>query len=229
MKRLALAALLLCAPVGAQVRPVPSSTNPMHQIVTYAEVQTVILEAAAGFQLTVEFDEGEQIKSAAAGDGASWQVSAPERSRQFFVRPNSGAAPTNLTVITNRRSYYFLLMPSAQMTASTALSVRFNYPSQQASVAKLVEPAAKQSGSYRLKGAAAIRPSLIWDDGEKTFLDWPEGTEAPAIFTIDSAGNESLVNSYHRDGKFVIDAVYSRLVFRLDQLIARADRKAERS
>ncbi|MDP9421346.1 MAG: TrbG/VirB9 family P-type conjugative transfer protein [Pseudomonadota bacterium] len=229
MKRLALAALLLCAPVGAQVRPVPSSTDPMHHSVTYAEGQTVILEAAPGFQLTVEFDEGEQIQSAAAGDGASWQVSAPERSSQFFVRPNSGAAPTNLTVITNRRSYYFLLMPAAQMTASTALSVRFNFPGQQASVAKQVEPAAKQSGSYRLKGAAAIRPSLIWDNGEKTFLDWPEGVEVPAIFTIDSAGNESLVNSYHRDGKFVIDAVYSRLLFRLDRQTARADRKAERS
>lgn len=229
MRCLALAALLLCAPVAGQVRPVPSGTDPMHHSVTYAEGQTVILEAAPGFQLTVEFDKGEQIRSAAAGDGASWQVSAPERSSQFFVRPNPGAAPTNLTVVTNRHSYYFLLVPAAQMTAGTALSVRFKYPHQQASVPKLDEPAAKPSGSYRLKGAAAIRPSLIWDDGEKTFMDWPEGIEAPAIFTIDSAGNESLVNSYHRDGKFVIDAVYSRLLFRLDQLTARADRKAERS
>lgn len=101
---------------------------------------------------------------------------------------------------------------------------------EQATVAQpAAAPASPVSGSYRLSGAASIRPSLIWDDGVKTFLDWPEGVEAPAIFAIDTAGHESLVNSYHRDGRFVIDAVHSRLVFRLDRLVARADRKVGRS
>lgn len=100
----------------------------------------------------------------------------------------------------------------------------------QADLAEQVDQATKQiSGSYKLSGAPPIRPSLIWDDGRKTFLDWPEGVEAPAIFAIDAAGNESLVNSYYRDGRFVIDAVHSRLLFRLDQLTARADRKVGRS
>ena len=207
----------------------PSGGDPTHQAVLFAEGQTVILEAAPGFQLTVELDSGEQIKSAAAGDGASWQVAAPERSSQFFVRPSASAVPTNLTVVTNRHSYYFLLVPAAQMTATTALSVRFIYP-ERAAAAQQDEPAKKKiSGSYKLRGVVPIRPTLIWDDGEKTFLDWPEGIEAPAIFAIDPAGNESLVNSYHRDGHFVIDAVYPRLLFRLDRLTAIADRKAERS
>jgi type IV secretion system protein VirB9 len=91
------------------------------------------------------------------------------------------------------------------------------------------ETAGQASGSYKVSGSADIRPSLIWDDGQKTFLDWPENIEAPAIFAIDGAGNESLVNSYYRDGRFVIDAVYSRLLFRLDRLTARAERKAVRS
>lgn len=91
------------------------------------------------------------------------------------------------------------------------------------------EAAGKASGSYKLSGAVPIRPSLIWDDGAKTFLDWPQGVEAPAIFAIDAAGSESLVNSYYRDGRFVIDAVHSRLIFRLDQLTARADRRVGRS
>jgi type IV secretion system protein VirB9 len=102
-------------------------------------------------------------------------------------------------------------------------------PIQAASARQSQEAAGQGSGSYKLSGAAVIRPSLIWDDGRKTFLDWPENIEAPAIFAIDAAGNESLVNSYYRDGRFVIDAVYSRLLFRLDSLTARADRKADRS
>jgi type IV secretion system protein VirB9 len=228
MKRLAWIALLLSAPAVAQVRPAASSADPMHQTVAYADDQTVLLEAAPGFQLTVELDPREQIMSAATGDGASWQVSAPTKSSQFFVRPNVGAQSTNLTIVTNRRIYYFLLVPASQMTVAKALSVRFSYP-EKVQAAQQVAPAKAPQGSYKISGAASIRPSRLWDDGEKTFLDWPQGVEAPAIFAIDGAGKESLVNSYFRDGQFVIDAVYSRLVFRLDQLIAKADRKRGRS
>jgi type IV secretion system protein VirB9 len=99
----------------------------------------------------------------------------------------------------------------------------------QTSLAQPTEEARSVSGSYKLSGAPPVRPSLIWDNGVKTYLDWPENSEAPAIFAIDAAGHESLVNSHYRDGRFVIDGVYSRLIFRLDRLTARADRKVERS
>jgi len=102
-------------------------------------------------------------------------------------------------------------------------------PDQAGIAQPTAEAMTRISGTYRISGAAAIRPSLIWDDGEKTFLDWPDNIEAPAIFAIDAAGDESLVNSYYRDGRFVIDAVYSRLLFRLDRLTARADRKVDRT
>lgn len=227
MKHLVLLALLMASPSLAQVRPSPSGGDPMHQIVPYAEGQTVILEASPGFQLTVELGQGEQIRSAAAGDAASWQVSAPQRSSQFFVRPIAGAAPTNLTVVTNRRSYYFLLVAAPQMTATNALSVRFTFPQQEALKGDASKSAVKTA--YKVSGAASIRPSQVWDDGNKTYLDWPENVEAPAIFAIDGAGKESLVNSFYRDGQFVIDGVHQRLLFRLDRLVARADRRGRRS
>ena len=226
------AALILLAVSGvalAQVRPSASGPDPMHQSVAFADGQTVILEASPGFQLTVELGQGERIKSAVAGDAGSWQVAAPDGASQFFVRPNPGAQPTNLTVISSRHSYYFLLIPAPAMTASNALSVRFSYPQVPIAAAVATEAPKTDSGSYKLSGSSLIRPSLIWDDGRKTYLDWPDEIEAPAVFSVDGAGHESLVNSQWRDGRFVIDAVYPRLLFRLDRLTARADRKAARS
>lgn len=99
----------------------------------------------------------------------------------------------------------------------------------QPGVAQQQAATASVSSSYKLSGAKVIRPSLIWDDGRKTFLDWPENIEAPAIFAIDAGGNEGLVNSHYRDGRFVIDGVHTRLLFRLDRLVARAERKVGRS
>jgi len=228
MKSLAWIALLLSVPAIGQVRPVASAADPMHHTVAYADDQTVVLETAPGFQLTVELDPREEIMSVAAGDGASWQVSAPRKASQFFVRPNAGAQSTNLTVVSNRHIYYFLLVPASQMTAGNALSVRFTYPLKVA-VPQAAATAGLPKGSYKLSGAASIRPAEIWDDGEKTFMNWPLAVEAPAVFAIDGAGKESLVNSHFRDGRFVIDAVYSRLLFRLDHLVAKADRKGGRS
>jgi type IV secretion system protein VirB9 len=224
-----MALLLMSGATVAQVRPSASGPDPMHQSVSYADGQTVVLEASPGFQLTVELGDGEQIKSAVAGDAASWQVAAPDRASQFFIRPNPGAQPTNLTVVSNRHSYYFLLIPRAAMTAANALSVRFSYPQAVAAALPVEAKPKREPGSYKLSGSRPILPSQIWDDGQKTYLNWPDGVEAPAVFAIDAAGQESLVNSHWRDGRFVIDAVYSRLLFRLDRLTATAERKASRS
>lgn len=227
MKRLAFLAALLATQAVGQVRPVASGSDPMQQTVQFAADQTVVLEAAPGFQLTVEFADDEKIRSAAAGDASAWQISAPQNSNHLFVRPSPGAPTTNLTVVTNRHTYYFLLASIEKMTSQNALSVRFVYPQVAAETVKpAVEIPQKSSGNYRVTGASQLRPSLIWDDGQKTYLDWPEDAELPAIFAVDVQGNETLVNGYVRQGKFVIDAVYPRLLFRLDRLMARADRKA---
>lgn len=227
MKRYLLLAALLATQAVGQVRPVASAGDPMQQSVRFAPGQTVVLEAAPGFQLTVEFADDEKISSAAAGDASAWQISAPQNSNHLFVRPSPGAPTTNLTVMTDRHTYYFLLASIEKMTSQNALSVRFVYPQVAAEiVTSAVEMPQKSSGSYRVTGASQLRPSLIWDDGRKTYLDWPEDAELPAIFAVDVQGNETLVNGYVRQGTFVIDAVYSRLLFRLDRLTARANRKA---
>lgn len=228
MRTIALFTLLVASAGLAQVRPMPTGSDPMQQVVSYAEGQTVILETAPGFQVTVELSPKERIKTAAAGDTSRWEVLAPTGSSQLFVRPSPGAATTNLSVVTNLRTYYFLLVPASTMTHSNPLSVRFTY-----SMVASQMPASPQAGpnaeqvnvSYRLTGAAAVRPSRIWDDGAKTYLEWPVGVELPVVFAIGPDGSEMLVNGYMRDGRFVIDAVYTRLILRIDQAVARADRQ----
>lgn len=223
--------LLVCAgaPLAAQIRPGPSGSDPLQQSVRYADDQTVILETAPGFQLAVEFEDGEKVASAPAGNSAAWQVAAPAGASTMFVRPQPGAPTTNLSVITSRRRYSFLLVAADKMTSAQPLTVRFTYPASAPVLpATMAEPEpAKPAGSWRVTGDRLLRPSLIWDDGRRTYLDWPEELELPAVFAIDGRGAETLINGYVRGDRFVIDAVFSRLVFRLDRQTARADRRAK--
>ena len=92
------------------------------------------------------------------------------------------------------------------------------------------EPAgAGESGvRYRLSGAAALRPSQIWEDGGRTYIVWPSEAELPAVFSIGSDGREVLADGSMRDGRYVLDRVHGLLVFRIDRSIARAKRTTAR-
>lgn len=228
MKRLVLFALMLSSAAYGQVRPKAEGSDPMQQSVAYAEGQTVVLEAAVGYQLTIQLGADERIERAVTGDRSRWQVLAPVGANQFYVQPMPGALTTNLTLSTNRHTYSLLLVPAEKMTSNNALTVTFRYPDEphRDPAMESAPPApAEPAGAYRLSGAASVRPSLIWDDGQKTYLDWPAGVEMPAVFAIGPDGQEQLVNGFMRGDRFVIDAVYARLLFRLDAASARATRE----
>jgi type IV secretion system protein VirB9 len=84
--------------------------------------------------------------------------------------------------------------------------------------------AAATPGRYKLSGDKALRPAAIDDDGVHTYIAWGPDQTLPAIFAIDDKGNETLVNGMTRDGRFVIDAVANKLVFRIDRQTATAVR-----
>lgn len=80
------------------------------------------------------------------------------------------------------------------------------------------------AGRYYLAGDSVLFPRTISDDDQKTFLDWPERVELPAVFAINADGDEMLVNGHVRDGVFVIDEVHAALRLRLGEAEATAIR-----
>ena len=221
-----LAPLLLsaAAPLGAQVRPVPGAGDPHIQSVDYAPDQVVVLEAASGYQVTVELSPDEQVENVAVGDSGAWQVTANRRGDRLFVKAITGGVSTNMTVITNVRVYVFELTP-VSASGGMGYTVRFRYPPA-APDAEDQGPTAEGEGRYRLGGDKALRPSEISDDGTHTYIRWPRDRALPAVYAIGDTGEETLVNGMMRDDVFVIDSVSRRLVFRIDDHKATASRVA---
>lgn len=220
-------ALLLSAPLVGQVRPQPAAGgDPRVQSVEYKEDQVVALDVAPGYQLMLEFAPDERIESVAVGDSGAWQVTPNRAGDRVFVKALQ-SMPSNLTVVTTARLYTFELNPLFGGSGAMAYVVRFTYPAAAGESAD-AEPAAV-AGRYRLSGARALRPSRISDDGIHTYIEWPRESSLPAVYSLDERGQESLVNGMMRDDLFVIDAVVSRLVFRIDRDVARAERVVERA
>ena len=221
---IALLLALATAPLTAQVRPQPGDGDPRLQSVEYRSNQVVQIEAAPGYQVTLELAPDEQIENVAVGDSGAWQVTANRRGNLLFVKPLMGNVSTNMTVLTSARLYLFELAPLGGASDSMAYWVRFTYPREGDGEDQGNASTEPDEGRYRLSGDRSLRPTGISDDGQRTYIEWPEDLPLPAVYAIDINGREALVNGMMRGELYVVDSVHRQLIFRIDRRVARARR-----
>lgn len=206
-------------PAMAQMRPQPGGGDPRIQTVMYDADQVVSLQVATGYELTVEFAPDERVENVAVGDSGAWQVTPNKRGDRLFLKPLQGVT-TNMTVVTDARTYVFELSPGS--AGGAPFVVRFRYP--QPPPPAYSGAAAVGPGRYKLAGSNDVRPDAISDDGAKTYIMWRESQTLPAVFVIDREGKETLADGAMRDGRYVLDSINNKLVFRLDKKMASATR-----
>jgi type IV secretion system protein VirB9 len=221
-------ALTLAAPAFGQVRPQPGSGDPHLQSIAYDPNRIVQLEAAPGYQLTVELSPDEQVQNVAVGDGAAWQVSVNHAGDHLFIKPIA-PVPTNMTVITTVRVYNFNLVPVEAPMPDTPYTVRFTYPQIAAAApdgARYVDvsPLRRAESRYRISGDRTLRPDSVSDDGTHTYISWSADKAIPAVYAVSPTGQEMLTNGGMRDDFYVVDGVPAELVFRIDDRTAEAVR-----
>jgi type IV secretion system protein VirB9 len=211
---LAMLALALAGPAIAQ-------SDPRVRIIGYVADQVVSLPVAAGYQLMVSFETGEQIDTIAVGDVTGWKVDANKRGDFLFVKMAPGAQQTNMSVVTTERVYQFLLVPVPDNLDNALFAVRFSYPLSADS------PVTRDRVRYRfsLSGPSALRPSSIVEDGERVTMRWPDKMPLPAVYRIDDTGGETLANGIVENGAMIIDGIPQVLLFRLGNQSARAVRR----
>lgn len=189
----------------------PSSPSqdayPHVRVVSYDPNQTVSLVGVFGFQIMVQFAADERIENVAIGDGGGWQVTPNQRANLLFLKPLSREAPTNLTVMTDRRRYLFELSavaPEAANSADIPYVLEYTYPKP---VEAAPSPPLAKNRAYRLEGDATLWPNEIFDDGVFTYFHWPEGRAIPAVFSLSERNNEGLINYAFRQGYLVVEQV----------------------
>jgi len=225
--RIWLALVLVLAPslALAQDGPLPEPPNPRFQSIEYAADTVFTLRAAPGYQVVVELAPDEHVENVAVGDSGAWQVTANRRGDRLFVKAVRGDVTTNMTVVTDARLYSFELMPLLGSQPDMAYALRFRYPDPQPEATTAAEV---QLGRYKMRGSPALIPSGMHDDGTHTYIEWPPDRTLPAVYAVDDAGKETLVNGMMRAGRMVIDSIQQKLVFRIDDHKATAVRVAER-
>lgn len=225
MNRRWLAASGLCLLPGAAlaaVNPEPSIVDPRRQAVAYDPDEVVELRVTPGYVLTLEFAPDERVENIAVGDSGAWQVMANNRADRVFVKAVQAGIASNMTVITDLRSYVFNLVPAVPGLFSP-FTVRFRYPAPALAEAG-AEAESDDAGHYRISGYRAIRPDRIEEDDGHMRIHWKLSQDIPAIFVVEADGSERPVAGAMRGDEFITDEIAVHLRFRSDNAEAEAVR-----
>jgi type IV secretion system protein VirB9 len=221
--------LLMCASFGHAPRAAvpPAAGDTRIRTVVYAADEVYRLRGYVGFQIDLEFESGEAFVGLGAGDVESLAFAA--EGNHLFLKPRAAAIDTNLTVLTNRRTYHFEYLAGLRRTDTAAgevvYAVHFVYPAAavpatpgvEQHLARVVEERPRNL-DYAYCGSRAIQPESAWDDGVQTHLRFGARQELPAIFAHNEDGSESLVNFTVEADELIVHRVVRRLIVRRGRL-----------
>ena len=211
--KVSIAALALLSCTSAVAAP-----DKRIRTVDYSSDQIVQIMGKPGIQSTIQFAEDERIENVAVGDSAAWQITTNRRASLLFVKPLGARSRTNMTVVTDKRTYMFDLVAGDKWTAPV-YALKFSYPNekkveaakplqQQAVAAPSPQQTATMTADklhfdWKTKGNGKLVPERVFDDGTSLYLAWDRSTPLPAILTQSGDRREGPVN-YRMSGEYIV-------------------------
>lgn len=245
MRKLPLAGLLaLCLfglPAQAELfaTPLPGDTRLVQ--FEYDADNTFLILSRPKALTHIEFGADERIQTVAGGDTKHWELTPTQNRRHLFVKPVYEQMETSMTVITDKRTYQFVLrstgpgakwyqrvtwrygetmlldMREAEEKAAEADKAARNADKerQDQTLAVGVNPKDLRF-DYSIEGNAPFRPVSLFDDGKFTWIRMPSKlVELPALFGMTEAGELSIVNYVVQGDYMLAQRVMDRGVLKL--------------
>lgn len=198
-------------------------------IFLYGEIQPSVV--CSPLQVCdIELQVGEVVRDVLVGDTVRWKVEPAAsgavggQSIHLVVKPSEPDLVTSMVVTTSRRTYHIQLKSHQSQYMAR---VGFEYPedvsSKLADVNARLEasivpgagiPAEQLNFGYSVSGSARWRPTRVYSDGAKTYIQFPRtvsGQDAPVLFVV-SGGENRVVNYRMKGDMMVVDYQVDRAV-----------------
>lgn len=251
-----LAAVLICfaTTASAQLSPTPlrGDSRLVQHIFDADNTYLVLTKPKAVTHL--QFGADELIQSVAAGDTANWELTPTKNRKNLFIKPKFDDMTTSMTVLTDRRTYQFVLQSTGEgrkwyqrvswvygeslLTLDGTVSDASEAPGPEKRAAT-AEPGRTQANqmpaglqaenlrfNYEISGDAPFRPLVVFDDGRFTYFKLATSLqEMPALFAVIEGNDYSLVNFEIKGDYLVAQRLLEHAVLKL----GKAEVKVQRS
>lgn len=258
--RLALALALACTALacGAEMLATPLRGDSRLVEFLYDQDNSYLVLAKPKAVTHMQFAADELIQSVAAGDTANWEFTPTRNRRNLFVKPRFDDQETSLTVLTDKRSYQFVLRSTGDgrkwyqrvswvyngelvltvqgasaddvaPPAAPAASTPVAASARASSAGEAAVEADKLRFGYEITGDAPFRPRVVFDDGRFTYFKMPAALqELPALFAVIEGKDYSLVNFEVKGDYLVAQRLLPLAVLKLGREEVRVARPAPR-
>jgi P-type conjugative transfer protein TrbG len=234
------------AHANAMASQSPEESGFLNAVMTYTFISGGLYQVFTAPENVTDLvlEPGEEVMGEpAAGDTLRWRLGVGTSAvdgvpqKHVFVKPTRAGLATNITLNTNRRTY-FLRLESIEKDGMVA--VQWTYPQSEgaAPAAPLTSglPASKSVAhdgarpsdvaalnfSYSIEithGKPRWKPQAVYDDGQKTFIRFDPSIlhgESPALFVIER-GEMQIVNYRVKQNLYVVDRLFDTAELRLGQ------------
>jgi len=190
----------------------------------------------------IQLQPGEKILGKpAAGDTVRWVIGVGNgrveglKRQHVYIKPTQPGLHTTLFINTDKRTYHIELHSYKQTYMA---AVGWRYPHDElleleeqirAEHSEKNEVIATQvnidhmNSKYKVKvidGKPIWKPVNVFDDGEKTFIEFPKdmlNREAPALFVLSNRDETQLVNYRIKNHYYIVDRLFQRAELRVGQ------------
>ncbi len=181
----------------------------------------------------ISFGEGETIVAAPqSGDTVRWQINSISSGsdanvkQHLIIKPLREDLTNNMIITTNKGRVYLLELIS--LKNSYMAEVSWNYAPERVAVNTVdnfeESVPRKFNFNYKLinkRGKPSWRPTQVFDDGQKTFIQFPDSinqNELPTLFIVSRETNTQLVNYRQQGNSLIIDRLFQEAELKLGLL-----------
>lgn len=198
-------------------------------IFLYGEIQPSVV--CSPLQVCdIELQAGEVVRDVLVGDTVRWKVEPATsgavggQAIHLIVKPAEPGLVTSMVVTTSRRTYHIQLKSHQSQYMAR---IGFEYPEdvstrlsdinarlEASTIPGAGVPAEQLNFQYSVSGNAGWRPTRVYSDGQKTYIQFPRsmsGQDAPVLFVV-SGGQNRIVNYRMKGNMMVVDYHVDRAV-----------------
>lgn len=194
---------------------------------------------AAPLRITdIQLQPGEIVREVQMGDKVRWVVSpsisgkAPSEVSHIIVKPTDVGLRTSMAIFTDRRTYHLNLisskkryMPIVGFAYQDEIDAKWNayrrYVNSGKKAKEFKIPGSSKPRSidnldfsYRIDGNYYWKPTRVYSDGRKTYIQLPlsvKARELPVLMVLDNDGKK-LVNYRVKNNTFIVDKLFKQAV-----------------
>ncbi|OCL19317.1 hypothetical protein A9G07_10070 [Gilliamella sp. wkB72] len=217
--------LIFCISVSvfAEINPQRTRYDKRVQVVKYNRDDVTKISVKEGVSTLIQLDKSEVLTTNNAGmglgDPLAWNVSV--RANNIFIRPIAKQPDTNVTLVTNKRTY-ILSLKTASSADNASWLVRFSYPENEVNEERTTPCSTSfMNWNYYKKGDKELSPLAIWDDGRFTCMRFSSSKDLPIVYRVMEDGKEAITNTHLERDVMVIHEISNNFMLRLgDRVMA---------